>query len=72
MIKQGWEKLLTDFPRYGKANPYRILAYSEMMPGHKIGRLWKFDKKEVDAWVKSGAAAERDDQDPNATKDRSK
>lgn len=42
------------------------------MPGHKIGRLWKFDRKEVDAWVKSGAAAEKDGQDPNATKDRSR
>ena len=29
------------------------------MPGHKIGRLWKFDKKDVDAWVKSGGANER-------------
>jgi len=26
------------------------------MPGHKIGRLWKFSKKEVDEWVKSGNA----------------
>jgi len=31
------------------------------MPGHKIGRLWKFDRKEVDAWVKSGAASEAGD-----------
>ena len=23
------------------------------MPGHKIRRLWKFNKKEVDEWVKS-------------------
>lgn len=21
------------------------------MPGHKIGRLWKFNKQEVDEWV---------------------
>jgi hypothetical protein len=28
------------------------------MPGRKIGRLWKFDRKEVDAWVKSGAAGD--------------
>jgi excisionase family DNA binding protein len=27
------------------------------MPGHKIGRLWKFNKKEVDEWVKSGLSA---------------
>jgi len=42
------------------------------MPGHKIGRLWKFNKKEVDEWVKSGAAGEKDNEDPNPTKDRSK
>ena len=28
------------------------------MPGHQIGRNWKFKKEEVDAWVKSGKAAE--------------
>jgi len=26
------------------------------LPGHKIGRLWKFRKEEVDEWVKSGGA----------------
>jgi hypothetical protein len=24
------------------------------MPGHKIGRLWKFRKEEVDVWMRSG------------------
>jgi len=23
------------------------------MPGHKIGRLWKFKKQEIDEWVRS-------------------
>jgi excisionase family DNA binding protein len=23
------------------------------MPGHKIGRLWKFNQQEVDEWVRS-------------------
>ena len=23
------------------------------MPGHKIGRLWKFRKEEVDEWMRS-------------------
>lgn len=27
------------------------------MPAHKIGRLWKFKKEQVDAWVKAGGAA---------------
>ncbi|MCZ6449424.1 MAG: helix-turn-helix domain-containing protein [Deltaproteobacteria bacterium] len=31
------------------------------MPGHKIGRLWKFRKEEVDKWVKSGGADEAKD-----------
>ncbi len=26
------------------------------MPGHKIGRLWKFSKEEVDEWVRGGCA----------------
>jgi excisionase family DNA binding protein len=26
------------------------------MPGHKIGRLWKFNKMEVDEWVRGGGA----------------
>ena len=28
------------------------------MPAHKIGRTWKFQVSEVDAWVKSGSGAE--------------
>ena len=34
---------------------YRWIEKHEM-PAHKIGRLWKFKKEEVDFWVKSGAA----------------
>jgi len=28
------------------------------MPAHKIGRLWKFKKDEVDEWVREGKAGE--------------
>ena len=28
------------------------------LPAHKMGRNWKFKTAEVDAWVKSGKAAE--------------
>ena len=28
------------------------------MPAHRVGRLWKFKRDEVDAWVKSGAASD--------------
>lgn len=27
------------------------------LPAHKVGRLWKFRKAEVDDWVKSGRGA---------------
>jgi len=33
--------------------------YKHGMPAHRMGRLWKFKKDEVDAWVKAGGAAER-------------
>ena len=26
------------------------------MPAHKVGKLWKFKKDEVDAWVRTGRA----------------
>lgn len=30
------------------------------MPAHKVGRLWKFKISEVDEWIRSGGAAEKD------------
>ncbi|WDN88555.1 hypothetical protein BuS5_01523 [Desulfosarcina sp. BuS5] len=40
---------------------------NKQMPGHKIGRLWKFKKYEVDEWVRSGGTnyALSDDQGKN-------
>lgn len=39
---------------------YRWLA-QRGMPGHKLGRHWKFRKDEVDEWVRAGGAVERKD-----------
>jgi excisionase family DNA binding protein len=34
------------------------------MPGHKVGRFWKFKKDDVDSWVREGgSAASSDDPD---------
>ena len=30
----------------------------KQLPAHKMGRLWKFKREEVDAWVRAGKAAE--------------
>jgi hypothetical protein len=37
MTDQGWDRLLTDVPRYGGAERFQIMAYSEMMPPPLIG-----------------------------------
>jgi excisionase family DNA binding protein len=30
------------------------------MPAHKVGRLWKFRRDEVDGWVRAGSAATKE------------
>jgi excisionase family DNA binding protein len=27
------------------------------LPGHRVGRFWKFKKDEVDLWIRTGEAA---------------
>jgi len=27
------------------------------MPAHKVGRLWKFRKDEIDGWIRCGSAS---------------
>ncbi len=34
---------------------YKWIEYKRM-PAHKVGRLWKFKKNELDEWVKQGCA----------------
>ena len=29
-------------------------ASGDVMPAHKVGKLWKFSKDEVDKWVREG------------------
>ena len=38
-----------------KDTVYKWVA-KKHMPAHKVGRLLKFDKAEIDEWVKSGKA----------------
>ncbi len=38
------------------------------MPGHKVGRFWKFKKDDVDSWVRQGGAGgSSDDHDDKET-----
>lgn len=36
---------------------------NKSMPGHRIGRLWKFKAAEIDAWVRHGGASGPDRSD---------
>ncbi|HDL08772.1 MAG TPA: transcriptional regulator [Desulfobacteraceae bacterium] len=41
------------------------------MPGHKIGRLWKFRKEEIDEWVKvDGANTPQTDEETRENRKR--
>ncbi len=41
----------------GKQSVYRWID-SKGMPGHRVGKLWKFKMKEVDDWVECGGAGD--------------
>lgn len=36
-----------------KSTLYKLLQRGEL-PGHKVGKLWRFDRDEVDEYIKSG------------------
>jgi len=36
---------------------YKWIAEKDM-PAHRVGRLWKFRKENVDNWVRAGGGAE--------------
>lgn len=51
-----WHDLesLAEYLKMPRSTIYR-LAQRGVIPGHKIGRSWRFDQDEVDAWIKKGA-----------------
>ena len=38
-----------------KETVYRWV-YRKKIPMHRVGKLWKFNTKEIDKWIKSGKA----------------
>ena len=37
------------------------------MPAHRVGRLWKFKRDEVDEWVRSGGATQANDSEGSSS-----
>lgn len=48
---------IAEYLGVSKDTVYVWLA-SKKLPGHRIGRLWKFKQAEVDEWVHRGEAAD--------------
>ena len=59
MIEDKWLSVneISDYLGVRIESIYRWLKTKEM-PGHKVGRHWKFKKSEIDEWVKSGGASD--------------
>lgn len=53
---------IADYLGIKRDTVYKWIA-DKGMPAHKIGRLWKFKKDEVDGWVRDGKAGESSDQE---------
>lgn len=59
MLETKWLTLV-ELCEYLKVSRETVFNWinKKNMPAHKAGRLWRFDASEVDAWIKSGGAAE--------------
>jgi excisionase family DNA binding protein len=55
MMEDRWLSVddITAYLGIKRDTVYRWIS-KRNMPGHKIGRLWKFRKEEVDEWMRSG------------------
>lgn len=56
---------IADHLGVSKDTVYAWISKKEM-PAHRVGRLWKFQKSEVDTWVRAGGAAD----DPDSSEGR--
>jgi len=52
---------VADISKYlgGKKDTVYKWLSKKTIPAHKVGRLWKFKKDEVDEWVRSDGAADK-------------
>jgi excisionase family DNA binding protein len=44
---------LANYLKKPKSTLYKLVQAGKL-PGHKLGRSWRFDRDEVDAWIKHG------------------
>jgi len=58
MIEDGWIGL-GEAAKYLDVRKDTVRSWIKKtdIPAHKIGKLWKFKRSELDEWVKSGRSA---------------
>ena len=58
-MKERWWSV-ADIAAHLGVNPDTVYKWIErkQLPAHKVGRLWKFQVSEVDAWVREGRASD--------------
>lgn len=63
-IEDRWLSMSEICKHLGVSNDtvYKWIDKHEM-PAHRLGRLWKFQKNEVDEWVRAGGATENSKKD---------
>jgi len=50
---------LASYLKVSKSALYKMVQEGRI-PGGKVGRVWRFDRAEIDRWVKSRGAQERE------------
>jgi excisionase family DNA binding protein len=57
---ENWVSM-KDITKYLDVSRETVLQWisNRNMPASKVGRLWKFKISEVDAWIRSGGAADK-------------
>lgn len=63
-VDDRWRSVgeIADYLGISKDTVYTWIS-NKGFPGHRIGRLWKFKRSEVDEWVHQGKAAEEKPED---------
>ena len=63
MMEERWLSM-KEISEYLGVTRETIYKWSEdrEMPGHRMGKFWKFKRDEVDVWVKSGKAGDSGDE----------
>ena len=60
-VDDRWQSVdeITEYLGVSRDTIYTWLS-EKGLPGHRIGRLWKFKREEVDEWVRAGGTVRRD------------